>query len=150
VFHARLRFTQRATHIVNSESVALENPDAFFPFLNTLANSEMFQSLENLSPDAIYNKTLQTAVSGGYIPDPGSLAAVEFNLALHAATPKIEAFYQHYTDNQSANRTTSAIQSDECQSWIDWYGETVCDVETLARLVGVEDIESANKSSASE
>ena len=28
----------------------------------------------------------------------------------------------------------------ECGSWVDWYGQVVCDVETLMHLAGVETI----------
>ena len=57
------------------------------------------------------------------------------HLALHSATPKIEAFYSYYTNY--VNKTV------ECGSWVDWYGDVICDVETLKRLAGTETIGSA-------
>ncbi|KAF8905183.1 glycosyltransferase family 24 protein [Gymnopilus junonius] len=60
------------------------------------------------------------------------------NLAIHAATPKLEAFYNYYVDHHSQSTGT------QCGSWVDWYGEVVCDVETLAQLTGKEAIDAPN------
>lgn len=62
------------------------------------------------------------------------------DLAMHAATPKIEAFYNWYNTHYNAS------EGRKCGSWVDWYGDVVCDVETLARLAGVETIDSQTKS----
>lgn len=51
------------------------------------------------------------------------------NLYLHAATPKLEAFYQHYEDRHKDSTGTV------CGSWVDWYGQVVCDLESLVQLV---------------
>lgn len=51
------------------------------------------------------------------------------NLYLHAATPKLEAFYQHYEDRHKDSTGTA------CGSWVDWYGQVVCDLESLVQLV---------------
>lgn len=56
--------------------------------------------------------------------------------ALHAAVPRVEAAYSYYVD-------THASRAGECESWVDWYGEVVCDAEELRKLVGVETIEAA-------
>lgn len=65
---------------------------------------------------------------------------IEMNLAMHAATPKIEAFYNWYDTRYNAS------EGRKCGSWVDWYGDVVCDVESLARLAGVETIDSNIKS----
>ena len=78
---------------------------------------------------------LETAVSSGFLQQPGALAATELQLALHAAAPKIRAYYQFYDDHNFS------IDND-CESWVDWYGERVCDLETLRRLASQESIES--------
>lgn len=36
---------------------------------------------------------------------------------------------------------------ERCGSWVDWYGERVCDVDTLARLAGHEMIDASNQTS---
>lgn len=65
------------------------------------------------------------------------------NMGLHAATPKIEAFYQHYEDSFNTTR------GEQCGSWVDWYGEVVCDLDTLVNLTGTETITTSNQSSTS-
>ena len=89
-------------------------------------------SPQSLTPEAVYQAALEVAASGGLLSKPGSLAAVELNLALHSATPTIEAFHQYY---ENLNQWV------ECGSWVDWYGQVVCDVEELARLAGVETLD---------
>ncbi|KAF9027018.1 hypothetical protein BDZ89DRAFT_1102004 [Hymenopellis radicata] len=59
------------------------------------------------------------------------------NLAMHAATPKIEAFYQHYA-SQAGDKAMVCGGG----SWVDWYGTVACDVETLVQLAGKETIDS--------
>ena len=54
------------------------------------------------------------------------------HLALHAASPKLEAFYQYYADYQEARFKDAGLE--DCGSWVDWYGQVVCDVETLVHL----------------
>lgn len=89
-----------------------------------------------MTPEAIHQLVIQTAVSNGLLPDLGALPSVKMNLALHAATPKLQAFYHHYS--------TVSSRDPGCGSWVDWYGEMVCDVETLAHLAGIETIDPTN------
>ncbi|KAL1704030.1 hypothetical protein EV121DRAFT_270703, partial [Schizophyllum commune] len=114
------------------ETVTQENQDAFFPLLDALTDGEKLVLPQSLTPEAAYQAALEVAASGGQLSKPGSLAAVELNLALHSATPTIEAFHQYY---ENLNRWV------ECGSWVDWYGQVVCDVEELARLAGVETLD---------
>ncbi|KAN0127772.1 hypothetical protein V8E53_014432, partial [Lactarius tabidus] len=58
------------------ETISLEEPDTFFPRRGQLA--------------------LQTALSTGYLSKPG---AVQAQLALRAANPKVVAPYEHYSDD---------------------------------------------------
>lgn len=124
-----------------SETVSLENPDAFFPLLDLLTDPDVLPSRENMSPEAIHQAVIEVAASNNFLGEPGSLASVEMNLALHAATPKIEAFYYHYDNNHNGSRGA------ECGSWVDWYGEVVCDIETMVHLAGTETIDSTVKQS---
>lgn len=81
---------------------------------------------------------METASRLGLLPKPGSLAFAEINLALHAATPKIEAFYQYYTDRYGDNAF-----GEGCESWVDWYGQVVCNPEILEKLADVDTIDEA-------
>ncbi|KAG6887758.1 hypothetical protein C0995_013010 [Termitomyces sp. Mi166 len=125
------------------ETIALENPDAFFPLLDKLTDPEVLSSPEKLTPEAAHQAILEIATVNGYFTEPGSLAAVELSLALHAATPKIEAFYNHYIDHHNNTKGT------DCGSWVEWYGEVVCDIEQLVKLAGVETIDPTTKSTSS-
>jgi UDP-glucose:glycoprotein glucosyltransferase len=127
------------------ESVTLESPNAFFPLLDALTSPETVPSLKSMTPEAIRQSGLQIATSRGFLSEPGALAAVDMNLALHAATPRIEASYGYYVDRLGTQRQLAA-QKEECGSWVDWYGEIVCDLETLARLAGLETLESGDQS----
>ncbi|KAI3613174.1 glycoprotein glucosyltransferase [Moniliophthora roreri] len=120
------------------ETVALESPSSFFPFVDAVTDPSTLELPQNSPPEAIYRASLEVAVVNGYIADVSAISAVEMNLALHAAVPKIEAFYHHYN-------TTNHGRQINCGSWVDWYGTIVCDVETLARLVRVETIDPTEK-----
>ncbi len=112
----------------------MEEPESFFPLLDALSNSESLP-LEKLAPEAVHQLTIQTALSLGYLQEPGALASVELQLSLHAAAPKIQAFYQFYEDQHLDSA------EDGCGSWVDWYGERICDIETLAEVSGHETID---------
>jgi UDP-glucose:glycoprotein glucosyltransferase len=108
------------------ETVSLENTNAFFPFLDLITNPDL-----NLPPPHIIhpNAALELAVSNNLLPEHGALEFVELNMGLRAATPKIEAFYQYYEDQFNSSR------GELCGSWVDWYGEVVCDVDRLTQLI---------------
>ena len=81
---------------------------------------------------------METTTRLGLLHKAGSLTFADINLALHAAAPKIEAFYQYYTDHHG-NRELG----EGCGSWVDWYGQVVCDLEALEKLVDVNTIDEA-------
>ncbi|THH06125.1 hypothetical protein EW145_g4303 [Phellinidium pouzarii] len=140
------------------ESISAEEPGTFFPLLDALATSDALPPLDTLSPEAIHQATLQTAVALGFLQEPGALASVELQIALHAAAPKVQAFYQFYryadqrggpsfsseagreAGEEKGKKGESSLDPN-CVSWVDWYGERVCDVETLARLAGHDTID---------
>ncbi|KAJ3505081.1 hypothetical protein NLJ89_g7601 [Agrocybe chaxingu] len=119
------------------ETVSLENPEAFFNYLDQLTDPQLLAAAATATPEAIHQGALAIAVDYGTLQEPESLAAVQMNLAMHAATPKLEAFYNYYVDNHNES------VGDQCGSWVDWYGEVVCDVERLAQLAGTEAIEAS-------
>ncbi|KAL9710152.1 killer toxin resistant protein [Leucoagaricus gongylophorus] len=121
------------------ETVALSNPDGFFPLLDQLTDPKSYIFPQSLAPEALYQAGISSAVAAGIIQDPSDAVEVQMDLALHAATPKLEAFYQHYEDKHNSSKGTS------CGSWVDWYGEVVCDIESLVHLVDYETIDSSDK-----
>lgn len=63
------------------------------------------------------------------------------DLALHAAAPKIEAYYQYYNDRYATKHQEVYSDNSACGSWVDWYGQVVCDLDTLTRLVDFDTID---------
>lgn len=112
-----------------------------------LTNPETLPSREPLRPEALHQLALQAALSLNFLSKHGALTSVEMQFALHVATPKIEAFYQHYLD--TAASFAESRNRDECESWVDWYGEVVCDMERLVHLAGPETIDPINATSQS-
>ncbi|KAJ7136717.1 glycosyltransferase family 24 protein [Mycena epipterygia] len=119
------------------ETISLENPDAFFPFVDRITDPDNLPASQQMNNEAVHQFAIQVAATHGFLSEPGSMAAVEMNLGLHAATPKIEAFYHHYFTH---------TEDPKCGSWVDWYGEAVCDVEKLSHLAGIETIDPTNRS----
>lgn len=126
------------------ETIALEDPSAYFPVLDILTDPNTLPSATTLSHEALHQLAFQSTVSLGYLSKPGAPEYAEMQLALHAATPKIEAFYQHYTDTirgRILDTESGEGKGVECGSWVDWYGAVVCNVEQLAHLAGPETID---------
>jgi UDP-glucose:glycoprotein glucosyltransferase len=110
----------------------------FFPLVDDITSAEIKPPIHTLTSEGIQKSVFAIAQSNGHLPEPGSRTSVEMSLALHVAAPKIEAFYQHYADHYGEST------GGECGSWVDWYGEVVCDVETLVNLTGIERDDSSN------
>ncbi|KAF8994665.1 UDP-glucose:glycoprotein glucosyltransferase-domain-containing protein, partial [Cyathus striatus] len=126
------------------EAISSSNPDAFFPLLDLITDPALPVSPLSLSPEAAHAEILALARDQGYFVQPGEEELVKTALALHLATPKIEAFYQHYAEMHGGEEEK---KGEECGSWVEWYGTAVCDVETLAQLIDVETIEFTEKAS---
>jgi UDP-glucose:glycoprotein glucosyltransferase len=133
--------------LIYSETISIEEPDAFFPLLDILTNPDAFPGKEELSHEALEQRALRTALSAGYLSKPGSLEAVQAQLGLHSATPKIVALYQHYTDKAGTQNVSE--ETEKCGSWVDWYGGVICDVDELIHLTGTEELDPAEESSFS-
>ena len=134
-----LQSVRNDTHTTCRESVALEEPAAFFPVLNAVTDPDA-KILQRTSSKDIHQHIFNAALALDFLAQPGAYAAAEMHLALHAASPKLEAFYQYYNDHHAER--SDAAGSQECGSWVDWYGEVVCDVQTLSRLVETQALDS--------
>ena len=106
--------------------------------MDTLTDPNTPPSVHTLTPEAIHGLAAETTAKLGLLPKAASLALADINLALHAATPKIEAFYQYYTDHHGSKEL-----EDGCGSWVDWYGQVVCDLKTLEKVADVDTIDEA-------
>ncbi|KAI9437146.1 hypothetical protein H4582DRAFT_2153141 [Lactarius indigo] len=125
------------------ETISLEEPGAFFPLLDALTSPDAFPAKDKLSPEVQQQLALQMALSAGYLSKPGAVEVVQAQLALHAANPKIVAFYEHYLDNARKTLNDAVADAESCGSWVDWYGEVVCNVERLVHLTGPDTLDHA-------
>lgn len=106
--------------------------------MDILTNPEWFSLAETSSDEDTYKFVVKTALAGGYLTDPGELASLEMSLALHTPLPKLQAVFQYYNDAHGARTECSG------ESWVDWYGQAVCDAAALRQLVDVELIDSSD------
>jgi len=116
--------------------VSSDNPSAFFTFLEQLSESSILASPQQYTAEAIYNAAIQIAIDSNLLHGSQAISQLQLKLALHSATPKLEAYYNYYRDRGLESRAGS------CESWVDWYGEVVCDVDRLKELAGHEAIDS--------
>ena len=107
-------------------------------------------SLASLPSEAIHEASVRILLENGYFAQPGALETFELSLALHAASPKIETFFQFYRDHKLSQIpiVDGELLEDCTGSWVDWYGHRVCTVDTLRHLVEVKTLEAANDTKA--
>jgi UDP-glucose:glycoprotein glucosyltransferase len=125
-----------------SESASTEYPEKFFDILNVIITPGVLPaSLEKQPSRDIYASATRALQQQGYLADSAALASFDLSLSLHSSTPKLEAFYNFYRD-QSVSHNTTTIP-DGCLSWVDWYGERICDIKTLLQAWGIAEKEAA-------
>ena len=80
---------------------------------------------------------MRTLLNRGYLSEPGALDTFELSLSLHAASPKIETYYEFYRDHKLAEAplVDGEVFADCTGSWVEWDGRRVCSVKTLEHLV---------------
>ncbi len=101
------------------ESIAIEEPGAFFPLLDAVTNPETFSvSSDGLSPRGAHQHAFDMALSLNFLAQPGAYVAAEMHVALHSASPKLEVFYQYDNDHHATRRDDPEV----CGSWVDWRG----------------------------
>ena len=129
--------------LIYSETAALERPDRFFELLNVITDPD--RGLFIATPDqALHEAAFQLAKESGFLTEVGSEGATRRALALHVASPKVEAFYHHYND-QNLPAFPEDYTENDCGSWVDWYGQRICDVTTLNHFVNVDTIDPVNE-----
>lgn len=105
----------------------------FFPAFDALTNPHPSDSdsedSSSTTPQAMYASAMRRLTLAGVFAERGSRFSFDASLALHAATPAVEAFYQYFT-------AQAVVGQEGCTSWVEWDGsERTCDVEVLKRLV---------------
>ncbi|PIL30079.1 hypothetical protein GSI_07656 [Ganoderma sinense ZZ0214-1] len=144
--NVELRTSWQATPILleSLESVAIEEPSSFFHLLDGVTDPSVFPlSKDKSTPKHAHKHVFDIALAMDHLAAPGAYVAAEMHVALHSASPKLEAFYQYYNDHHAARKRAFGKRGEECESWVDWYGSIVCDAKTLARLVEMETLDPA-------
>ncbi|KAG8959414.1 hypothetical protein FRC03_008014 [Tulasnella sp. 419] len=117
------------------ETLAIEEPDSYFVALAHLTHYKTFQYPIITYPDeVIYEKFVELSADR-YLQNVGALASFERAFALRAASPRIEAFYQFYTEKYGP---VDEDQDESCGAWIDFYGQKICTIDELMRVTGYE------------
>ena len=126
------------------ETAALHQPSLFFPLVDLLTDPSTFpKPLSTLPPEAIHQAATDVAQSSGLFREPDSLPAFQLALALHSASPKLEAFHQYYKDRNLGNiPLPGGTLAEECGSWVDWYGTRICTRQELAAVARREALDS--------
>ncbi|KAF8438182.1 UDP-glucose:Glycoprotein glucosyltransferase-domain-containing protein [Boletus edulis BED1] len=113
------------------ESVAAEDPSVLFPLLSVFSLTE-----RPPTPQLAHNAVFTIAADH---MDWAALNSARVRLALHALTARLAASADYY-DRHIANLADSdKLHSPECSSWVDWYGQIVCDAELLLQLANSKD-----------
>jgi UDP-glucose:glycoprotein glucosyltransferase len=139
--------SSEGTDIYRRETLALDDPSAFFPALDALTSPGALARLSSSpSTEAAFHFLLAAAQEAHLLraDDDDGPSTLEAALALHVAAPAINAHYAFYRDAHGARLDLAG--RDDCESWVDWYGTFVCDLGTLERLVGHEEIDAPSAS----
>ena len=65
------------------------------------------------------------------------MASVDSTLALHAATPAVQAFYNFYQEKHG-DKGGACLENGKNargQAWVDWYGRVACTAQDLNELM---------------
>lgn len=109
----------------------MEDASALFPLLSA------FSPIERPYTPQQAHTTVFT-VAANHIR-PAALNSARVRLALHAMTPRLAASAEYYDNHVASLSDRHKLHSPECASWVDWYGQIVCDAETLRRLVNAKE-----------
>ncbi|KAH7929980.1 glycosyltransferase family 24 protein [Leucogyrophana mollusca] len=108
------------------ETISLEDPSVLFPLLSAFPLPEHLNT-----PQSTHAAVLERAAS---LLQPPALASINALLALHAASPRLAASAEYYASFTASLGESGIAIGKGCESWVDWYGEVVCDADTLLRL----------------
>lgn len=122
------------------EAAAAESPPAFHPLVAYLGDLNRFPESFDESPSSqqVYEAFDGALKHLGLLQEPGARSNWDLALALHSQSPKIEAFW-HLARTTGADARWAAHVSkmnwNSCGSWVDWYGQVVCDPAELDELL---------------
>lgn len=112
-----------------SETAAVENPDIFWPLLDSLSQPE----LGTYETEKEYYEKVLESLGNEFLSDPVTLGSFELGLSLHTAAPKIEAYYQFY--NTSVVPSLEGNYYTACETWVYWRGQQICSPDGLESIL---------------
>ncbi|KAG9313493.1 glycosyltransferase family 24 protein [Chiua virens] len=126
----RSSFTATDPLLEAFETVAMEDPSVLFPILSAFSLTE-----RPTTPLQAHTAVFSSASDHMH---SAALNSARVRLALHAVTPRLAASAEYYD-----RHVAGLADSPECASWVDWYGQVVCDVDTLLQLSNSQDDDTA-------
>ncbi len=140
-------------HTLYSEAVSKENHDAYFPLLKQFITSFAVDSHEEEAEEAeeieidtssltnkeLYENSFDFLIKNGYITELQK-DLIDLELSLHYNSPKIQAYYQYYTEYviPGTVKTKTYMNSDcpkNSQSWL-YFGNTIyCNPDDVFALM---------------
>ncbi|KAK9446934.1 UDP-glucose:glycoprotein glucosyltransferase-domain-containing protein [Limtongia smithiae] len=118
------------------ETVADENPNAYFPLLAHLAEFSFYGDAEDKLPPThsqLYDEALSFTISSGFLSKGPQTDWFDLKLSLRKSAPRIQAYYQFY------NASVFPVFADslgKCanDSWFLFNGKPSCDPSALFAL----------------
>jgi UDP-glucose:glycoprotein glucosyltransferase len=109
----------------------MEDPSVLFPLLSAFSLAE-----RPPTPLLAHNAVFTVAADHMHW---AALNSARVRLALHALTARLAASAEYYDCHVANLADSHKLQNLECASWVDWYGQIVCDAETLLQLANSQD-----------
>lgn len=106
-----------------------EKPESYLPALKLL--SAYLPSWREKTDEALLGASVDLLTTHGLLPAE-ALSTFQYALGLHTSAPKIEAYYQYYSEYVTP-AVRDSVQG--CDSWVHWRGKGFCTVPELRKDV---------------
>lgn len=113
-------------HNAHSETAAEENPSSYWPLIDKIAEGA-FAQLATKTDESLYNEFLRIANEAGFLRRPEERSSFDLALSIHSASPRIEAHYHHYVNNQEPRM--GSMYYPTCAVWMQWASKQYCELD---------------------
>jgi UDP-glucose:glycoprotein glucosyltransferase len=124
-----------------SESAVAEHPNDYFSIFDAIVSSDDVHYTPQSKVET-YLDVLGLLNMRGFLLETGVLQSLDASLAVHASSPKLEAYFRYYDQLE----IPSVDNEVKCASWVLWQNQRVCDLKTLGQLTSGPQL--ANETSA--
>lgn len=109
----------------------VSNYDSHEPSTTTTTHNSTRNFSSSSSSSSGYNAASRSTL---LIAHPKfDLSSFKTSLAMHEASPKIQAYYQFYETVVRDSPAGREVTQRECESWVEWRGKGFCSVDELRR-----------------